>query len=454
MVLFNYATKELTAKVVYYGPGLCGKTTNLQFIYDTLPQTAKGKMLSLATKTDRTLFFDFLPIDLGKIRGMKTKVQLYTVPGQVFYDTTRKLVLKGADGVVFVADSQEAMLDANIDSFENLITNLKEQNLDIRNMPHVIQYNKRDMKNVLSVDELNARVNRFNVPHFEAVAPKGTGVFETLKGISKLVLKSLGKKYGLEEEEPSGISARPSAPTPKMPDLPPKPGAAKPAAPELPSPPVAKAAPAQPAAPKAAAPKPAAQAPKPSPAPPEVRTKPVPEPDLLPDELSDPLEVDDLDVPENMDDIEFIDDGLDGDELDGLDNLDEDDDVIEFDDDFDDEPLAMPAGPISPPVAAAPEPVAQQTLKPLPSIDDSEVIEMEDGDPLDVEELDDMAEIAEMAEVSAGPETPSSAAQTSAVETSGPVEPADYIPVPVEITLPTALAGKSLRLQIDINFAD
>jgi hypothetical protein len=149
MVLFNYATKELTAKVVYYGPGLCGKTTNLQYIYDTLPSQAKGKMLSLATKTDRTLFFDFLPIDLGTIRGMKTKIQLYTVPGQVFYDTTRKLVLKGADGVVFVADSQKAMADANLDSFENLITNLGEQNIKLDSMPHVIQFNKRDMKNIM-----------------------------------------------------------------------------------------------------------------------------------------------------------------------------------------------------------------------------------------------------------------------------------------------------------------
>lgn len=211
MVLFNYATRELTAKVVYYGPGLCGKTTNLQYIYDTLPGNSKGKMLSLATKTDRTLFFDFLPIDLGSIRGMKTKIQLYTVPGQVFYDTTRKLVLKGADGVVFVADSQSVMLDANIDSFENLITNLREQNLDIENMPHVIQYNKRDMKNIMDVEDLEKEVNKYGMPYFEAVAPEGVGVFETLKGISKLVLNSLSKKYGLEEEKKAG-AADPDAP--------------------------------------------------------------------------------------------------------------------------------------------------------------------------------------------------------------------------------------------------
>src|SRR5262245_23256198 len=146
MVLFNYSTKEITAKIVYYGPGLCGKTTNLQFIYDDLPQTInKGKMLSLATKTDRTLFFDFLPIDLGTIRGMRTRLQLYTVPGQVFYNTTRKLVLKGADGVVFVADSQKTMLDANIESYRNLEQNLQEHGMNLNEMPLVIQFNKRDL---------------------------------------------------------------------------------------------------------------------------------------------------------------------------------------------------------------------------------------------------------------------------------------------------------------------
>jgi len=145
MVLFNYATKELTAKVVYYGPGLCGKTTNLQYIHQNLPETVKGKMLSLATKTDRTLFFDFLPLDLGDIRGMKTRVQLYTVPGQVFYNETRKLVLKGVDGVVFVADSQKEMLGPNAESFKNLEENLKGHGLTLAEMPHVIQFNKRDL---------------------------------------------------------------------------------------------------------------------------------------------------------------------------------------------------------------------------------------------------------------------------------------------------------------------
>ena len=202
MVLFNYATKEITAKVVYYGPGLCGKTTNLQFVYDSLPSNNKSKMLSLATKTDRTLFFDFLPLDLGKIRGMRTKLQLYTVPGQVYYNSTRQLVLKGADGVVFVADSQDFALDANQESLQNLEDNLKRQGIRLREMPLVIQYNKRDLPNALPVAEMNAEINRLGVPVFESVATTGLGVEETLKGITQLVLTHLVKKYGLEGSEP------------------------------------------------------------------------------------------------------------------------------------------------------------------------------------------------------------------------------------------------------------
>jgi hypothetical protein len=203
MVLFNYATKEITAKVVYYGPGLCGKTTNLQFIYDSLPSNNKSKMLSLATKTDRTLFFDFLPLDLGKIRGMRTKLQLYTVPGQVYYNSTRQLVLKGADGVVFVADSQDFALDANVESLQNLEDNLKRQGIRIKEIPVVMQYNKRDLPNVMPVDELEKEVNRLGVPHFESVATTGLGVEETLKGIAHEVLSHLIRKYGLEgSEEP------------------------------------------------------------------------------------------------------------------------------------------------------------------------------------------------------------------------------------------------------------
>jgi signal recognition particle receptor subunit beta len=202
MVLFNYATKEITAKIVYYGPGLCGKTTNLQFVYDSLPSNNKSKMLSLATKTDRTLFFDFLPLDLGKIRGMRTKLQLYTVPGQVYYNSTRQLVLKGADGIVFVADSQDFALDANLESLQNLEDNLKRQGIRIREIPVVMQWNKRDLPNRLSVAELNDGVNRLNVPSFESVATTGIGVEETLKGITQLVLAHLVKKYGLEGSEP------------------------------------------------------------------------------------------------------------------------------------------------------------------------------------------------------------------------------------------------------------
>src|ERR1700682_4284383 len=202
MVLFNYATKEITAKIVYYGPGLCGKTTNLQFVYDSLPSNNKSKMLSLATKTDRTLFFDFLPLDLGKIRGMRTKLQLYTVPGQVYYNSTRQLVLKGADGIVFVADSQDFALDANLESLQNLEDNLKRQGIRIREIPVVIQYNKRDLSNALPVGEIDKDLNKLNAPKFESVATTGLGVEETLKGITQLVLAHLVRKYGLEGSEP------------------------------------------------------------------------------------------------------------------------------------------------------------------------------------------------------------------------------------------------------------
>jgi signal recognition particle receptor subunit beta len=202
MVLFNYATKEITAKIVYYGPGLCGKTTNLQFVYDSLPSNNKSKMLSLATKTDRTLFFDFLPLDLGKIRGMRTKLQLYTVPGQVYYNSTRQLVLKGADGVVFVADSQDFALDANLESLQNLEDNLKRQGIRLREMPLVIQYNKRDLPNALAMKEIDTELNKLQSPTFESVATTGLGVEETIKGVTQLVLAHLVKKYGLEGTEP------------------------------------------------------------------------------------------------------------------------------------------------------------------------------------------------------------------------------------------------------------
>jgi mutual gliding-motility protein MglA len=202
MVLFNYATKEITAKIVYYGPGLCGKTTNLQFVYESMPSNNKSKMLSLATKTDRTLFFDFLPLDLGKIRGMRTKVQLYTVPGQVYYNSTRQLVLKGADGIVFVADSQDFAIEANQESLQNLEDNLKRQGIRIKEIPVVLQYNKRDLPNAMPAAELDKRLNKLNAPHYLSVATTGFGVEETLKGITTLVITHLVKKYGLEGSEP------------------------------------------------------------------------------------------------------------------------------------------------------------------------------------------------------------------------------------------------------------
>jgi signal recognition particle receptor subunit beta len=213
MVLFNYATKELTAKVVYYGPGLCGKTTNLQWIHEKLPIKNKGKMLSLATETDRTLFFDFLPIELGTIRGMKTRVQLYTVPGQVFYNATRRMVLKGADCVVFVADSQEAMLEANLESFRNLRDNLEANEIDPKEVPMVLQFNKRDLPNALPIEILNERLNDRNHPFYEAVALKGIGVEETLKGATALVFRSLATKYG-EGSPATGTVTRPGGPPP------------------------------------------------------------------------------------------------------------------------------------------------------------------------------------------------------------------------------------------------
>jgi mutual gliding-motility protein MglA len=191
MSFINHMAREINCKVVYYGPGLCGKTTNLQHIYDkTVPQ-AKGKMISLATETERTLFFDFVPIELGQVRGFKVRFHLYTVPGQVFYDASRKLILKGADGVIFVADSQPERLEANQESVHNLRTNLGEYAVDLDAIPHVVQYNKRDIPSALPVAELRATLNPKGVPDFEASARSGPGVFETLRGTAKLVLSRL-----------------------------------------------------------------------------------------------------------------------------------------------------------------------------------------------------------------------------------------------------------------------
>ena len=196
MVRFNYALKELTAKIVYYGPGLSGKTTNLQYIHEELPIKNKGRMLTLATETDRTLYFDFLPVDAGIVRGIKTRVQLYTVPGQVFYNATRRMVLKGADGVVFVADSQLSMTEANLESLENLRENLMAHDLKLEDMPMVMQFNKRDLEDIGTIEAMNDEINTLNVPFYEAVAKDGIGVEETLQAISGLVLKSVIDRYG------------------------------------------------------------------------------------------------------------------------------------------------------------------------------------------------------------------------------------------------------------------
>ena len=191
MSFINYSSREINCKIVYYGPGLCGKTTNLQYIYARTNPEAKGKMISLATETERTLFFDFLPLSLGEIRGFKTRFHLYTVPGQVFYDASRKLILKGVDGIVFVADSQMERYEANIESFENLEYNLEEQGYELDKVPYVIQYNKRDLPNCTPIEELCKLVTPNGVPDFEAVATTGQGVFNTLKSVAKLVLTEL-----------------------------------------------------------------------------------------------------------------------------------------------------------------------------------------------------------------------------------------------------------------------
>ncbi len=195
MSFINYSSREINCKIVYYGPGLCGKTTNLQFIYKKTSPQQKGKLISLATETERTLFFDFLPIALGDMRGFKVRFHLYTVPGQVFYAASRKLILKGVDGVVFVADSQVERTDANIESLEDLRINLADQGYELERLRFTIQYNKRDLPNVVPVAELDSLLNPDKVPAFECVATSGRGVFETLKNIGKQVLMELKKHY-------------------------------------------------------------------------------------------------------------------------------------------------------------------------------------------------------------------------------------------------------------------
>ena len=217
MVFFNYATMQMAAKIVYYGPGLCGKTTNLHHIYSRTSPGSRGEMVSLETETDRTLFFDLLPLDVGVIGGFKTRVQLYTVPGQVFYNTTRKLVLKGVDGIVFVADSQRAMKDANVESMNNLRSNLAEIGVKLEELPLVIQFNKRDLSNILAMEELQQTLNPDGLHEtYEACAVLGQGVFETLKAISRLTLRSL-KKRMLGDDRPSRVSAVVPPPPPPVP---------------------------------------------------------------------------------------------------------------------------------------------------------------------------------------------------------------------------------------------
>ncbi len=213
MVFFNYATMQMAAKIVYYGPGLCGKTTNLHFIYGRTAPGSRGEMVSLETETDRTLFFDLLPLDVGVISGFKTRLQLYTVPGQVFYNTTRKLVLKGVDGIVFVADSQRPMAEPNRESLKNLRENLAEIGVALDALPRVLQYNKRDLANILSVEEMNEALNQDrSIEWYEASATNGPGVFETLKAISKLTLRSLKSKMSADMRRPY-VAVSPSTPS-------------------------------------------------------------------------------------------------------------------------------------------------------------------------------------------------------------------------------------------------
>jgi len=201
MVVVSYSGKEINAKLVYYGPGLSGKTTNLEFIYGAVPKDSRGKMVSMKTRTERTLFFDFLPVDLGQLGGFKTRFLLYTVPGQVYYNATRKLVLRGVDGVIFVADSGRGKMKENLESLANLRDNLKDYDLDLDTIPYVIQYNKRDLPDVYTLEELEKELNPSGIPYYEATATSGEGVFETFKGIGAILLQKLKKEVKLEEKQ-------------------------------------------------------------------------------------------------------------------------------------------------------------------------------------------------------------------------------------------------------------
>jgi signal recognition particle receptor subunit beta len=281
MVQINFALKEVNCKVVFYGPGMSGKTTNLEIVHQKAPEENKGELTSISTDGDRTLFFDFMPLDLGNVAGMRTKFQLYTVPGQVYYNSTRKLVLQGVDGVIFVADSDPDKMEENIESYSNLIENLAEYGKDIRELPHVIQYNKRDLPNAMPVAEMDERMNRFGVPTFEAVAYTGEGVFPTLKTLAAMVLESIEKIDGRNPRKPAtkpapAAAQRAAAPAGAAAPAAPRQAAARqtkaPAAPAAAAParrqaaaPAAAAAPS--AAPKTAAARPAPRRAAPAPAP-------------------------------------------------------------------------------------------------------------------------------------------------------------------------------------------
>jgi signal recognition particle receptor subunit beta len=243
MVVVSYSGKEINAKLVYYGPGLCGKTTNLEHVYDSIPSTHRGKMVSMKTRTERTLFFDFLPVDLGELGGFKTRFLLYTVPGQVYYNATRKLVLRGVDAVVFVADSARGKMNENLESLENLKENLKEYGLDLNTMPWVLQYNKRDLPDTYTIEEMNQALNpNGTIQHFEAVATNGTGVFETLKGVSRLLLEKLSKEIKLSPRiADPGIEAKKAGAATTAASMPVAPAAASPAAPTVSAAPAAAA---------------------------------------------------------------------------------------------------------------------------------------------------------------------------------------------------------------------
>jgi len=271
MVQINFARREVNCKIVFYGPGLSGKTTNLEIIHKKVPDTARGNLTSIATEQDRTLFFDFMPLDLGQVAGMKTKLFLYTVPGQVYYDSTRKLVLQGADGVAFIADSDPNRMNDNLESFRNLERNLKDYGVDIKKLPVVIQYNKRDLPGALTVAELNAKMNAIGAPTFEAVAVKGEGVMQTLKGISKLVVDRLNEEYAPVKASAGAAAAPAPAARPAAAPPPPRPPSAvapAPAArPAPPPPPAARPAPPPPPAARPAPPPPAARPAPPAPRP-------------------------------------------------------------------------------------------------------------------------------------------------------------------------------------------